>query len=38
VGALGAQDDCFRDITLFNNSFGGVPGYNATPGWDLATG
>jgi len=28
----------FYDVTVGNNSFQGVPGYNATPGWDLATG
>jgi subtilase family serine protease len=28
----------FHDVTVGNNSFLGLPGYNATPGWDLATG
>ncbi|MGB7590842.1 MAG: S53 family peptidase [Terriglobia bacterium] len=28
----------FHDVTVGNNSFHGVPGYNATTGWDLATG
>lgn len=28
----------FHDVTIGNNSFHGVPGYNATTGWDLATG
>lgn len=36
--ALGAAGKGFHDITVGNNSFGGVPGYDATPGWDLATG
>ena len=31
--------DSFHDITVGNNSFApGVPGYSATPGWDLASG
>jgi subtilase family serine protease len=38
LGALGAQDEFFHDITVGNNSFAGAPGYNATPGWDLASG
>ena len=28
----------FRDITVGNNSLDGVAGYNATRGWDAATG
>ena len=28
----------FRDITSGNNSWAGVPGYNAAPGWDPVTG
>ncbi len=28
----------FNDITIGNNSFFGVPGFNATPGWDAASG
>lgn len=28
----------FHDITVGNNTFGGVTGYDATPGWDLASG
>jgi len=28
----------FHDVTVGNNSFHGLLGYNATPGWDLATG
>lgn len=31
-----AQD--FRDVTSGNNSIGGVPGFNAAPGWDPTTG
>jgi hypothetical protein len=27
-----------HDITIGDNSFGGVTGYSATKGWDLATG
>jgi subtilase family serine protease len=38
LGALGAQTEFFHDITMGNNSFAGVPGYNATPRWDLTTG
>ena len=38
LGAVGVQAQYFHDITSGNNSFAGVPGYNATPGWDLATG
>jgi len=30
--------DFFHDVTTGNNSIAGVPGYNATPGWDLVTG
>ena len=38
---LGDSSDAaasFHDITVGNNNFGGVTGYNATPGWDLASG
>ncbi len=28
----------FRDVTSGNNGFGGIPGYNAGTGYDLATG
>ena len=28
----------FHDVTSGNNSFGGVTGYNATAGYNLATG
>lgn len=28
----------FHDITAGNNSFGGVAGFSATPGWDAVTG
>jgi subtilase family serine protease len=28
----------YRDITVGNNSFNGVTGYNAVPGWDACTG
>ncbi len=28
----------FHDVTVGNNSQGGIPGYNATPSWDPTTG
>jgi subtilase family serine protease len=34
-GRLGAG---FHDVTVGNNSFGGVPGFDATAGWDATTG
>lgn len=34
----GKIPNLFHDITIGNNAFGGVSGYDATPGWDLATG
>ncbi len=36
--ALGAVGIGFHDITVGNNGIGGVAGFNATPGWDAATG
>jgi subtilase family serine protease len=36
VSDKAAQD--FRDITSGNNSWAGVPGYDAVPGWDPVTG
>jgi subtilase family serine protease len=36
--ALGAAGVGFHDVTVGNNSLNGVTGYDATPGWDLATG
>lgn len=33
-----ALQPAYRDITVGNNSFNGVTGYNATPGWDACTG
>ena len=33
-----AYASAFHDITTGNNSFAGVTGYNAAPGWDPATG
>jgi subtilase family serine protease len=30
--------EVYHDITVGNNATGGLPGYSATPGWDLATG
>jgi subtilase family serine protease len=38
LGGRGRIYDFFNDITIGNNSIIGVPGYNASPGWDLATG
>jgi subtilase family serine protease len=36
--ALGSTGRGFHDVTVGNNSIEGIPGYSATPGWDLATG
>lgn len=38
--ALGEQSDFFHDIRFGSNAspFYGVPGYIASPGWDLTTG
>jgi len=36
--ALGKAGIGFHDITVGNNSFAGVTGYSATPGWDPASG
>ncbi len=30
--------NAFHDVTVGNNTFGGVTGYDATQGWDLSTG
>jgi subtilase family serine protease len=30
--------EAFHDITIGNNSFGGITGYSAATGWDPATG
>lgn len=38
LGGRGLFPDFGHDVTVGNNSFAGVPGYNATVGWDLATG
>jgi len=38
LGKSGLLYQGFRDVTVGDNSLFGVPGYNATPGWDLATG
>ena len=41
LSALGASGDIyegFHDVTVGNNSYAGVTGYNATRGWDLCTG
>jgi len=34
----GSYAAAFHDITVGTNSFGGITGYAATPGWDAATG
>jgi subtilase family serine protease len=38
IGGLGQFSHYGRDITLGNNAYGGVAGYNAGPGWDPASG
>jgi subtilase family serine protease len=38
LGALGLQSQFFRDITVGDNAAKGIAGYNAAPGWDLASG
>jgi subtilase family serine protease len=38
LGAAGALKPLFHDVTLGDNSFNKVPGYPATPGFDLSTG
>ena len=38
IGAAQKQCEFFHDITSGNNSFNSVPGYNATAGWDFASG
>jgi subtilase family serine protease len=41
IGAIGEALGFFRDITFGTNAYNGpngVPGYIASPGWDLATG
>ena len=41
LGALsraGVPNTSIVDVTSGNNSFGGVTGYDATPGYDLASG
>jgi subtilase family serine protease len=34
----GLYSEAFHDITVGNNSVGGVPGFSAGPGWDAASG
>lgn len=34
----GSLKSAYRDITTGNNSYNGVSGYSATPGWDACTG
>jgi subtilase family serine protease len=38
LGAAGALKTLFHEITAGDNSFNSVPGYPATPGFDLSTG
>lgn len=38
LGGLGALRGLFHDVTAGDNSFGGVDGYAAKPGYDLSTG
>ena len=38
IGATVGHSEFFHDITVGNNSYNGLPGYSATPGWDLASG
>jgi subtilase family serine protease len=38
LGGLGQFPEFGHDITIGNNSYGGVSGYSATVGWDLASG
>ena len=38
LGGAGGLRGIFHDVTLGNNAFGGVDGYSAAPGYDLATG
>lgn len=38
LGATGQQSEFFHDVTVGNNSANGIAGYNATVGWDLASG
>ena len=38
IGKSNAYGSAFHDITAGNNSFGGVNGFPASPGWDAATG
>jgi subtilase family serine protease len=38
IGAADSQSEFFHDITVGNNSYNGLPGYQASSGWDLASG
>jgi subtilase family serine protease len=38
LGGFGALRGLFHDVTVGDNSFGGVDGYPARPGYDLSTG
>lgn len=38
LGSGSDYGESFHDITVGNNTFAGIQGYDATPGWDLTTG
>ncbi len=38
LGNSSDYSESFHDITVGNNSYGGIPGYKATRGWDPTTG
>ncbi len=38
IGAAHEQHEFFHDITVGDNAFGGLAGYSAMRGWDLASG
>ena len=38
IGKSDSYGSAFHDITAGNNSFGGIAGFPAVPGWDAATG
>ena len=38
IGQSSSYSNDFHDITVGNNSFGGITGFSAAPGWDAASG
>ena len=38
IGDSSARSHSYHDVTIGNNSAGGIPGYHAAPGWDPVTG